>query len=321
MTILPLSYILKLHIKGDGHVFYVKEISTSIYPLIQKGKKGVVHSVYKNVINISVEGHIVSIQADILPKTPFSLTVYSCPILFQELEIHKGDEVDFQKSQFSIGSYIFNVDSTNIWDAQLTRRFCVNRESSKREIETLSKNLAIYGKNDGLGKLPWFFLETSPDDEFKQNMNHVVSIALPLVQNLLRNAGEGRIDVSAVKGASLIGLGPGLTPSGDDFLIGLLSVLLSTKDNKAVVQQFAECLKSEVIKNVNKTTFLSRELLLCGCRGDFSEPFHYFYDSLITNDAKQILSSSIDFINTGHTSGTDALSGILFGLILINTLQ
>src|SRR2546422_74960 len=69
---------------------------------------------------------------------------------------------------------------------------------------------------------------------------------------------------------ALVGLGEGLTPSGDDFLVGLLAVLhvtgfLPCSAASPVHVQFCECVRLG-------TSQLSGEFLRCAFEGHFAEP-------------------------------------------------
>lgn len=92
---------------------------------------------------------------------------------------------------------------------------------------------------------------------------------------------------------SLIGMGLGLTPSGDDFIAGVLAYEFATR--KKII--------TENLDFIN-TNHISREFLKYATKGIFSE------------DILKLLNNKIDFVEeilkSGHTSGADTLFGIYY---------
>ena len=102
----------------------------------------------------------------------------------------------------------------------------------------------------------------------------------------------------------LIGLGIGLTPSGDDFLCGVLAglTLLGLRDS----QDFRH-LSAEISRNLAKTNAISAAFLRCAMNGQFSE-------ALVTLGSVSFSQSLQMFHDIGHSSGADTLCGLYFAL-------
>lgn len=110
----------------------------------------------------------------------------------------------------------------------------------------------------------------------------------------------------------LLGLGFGLTPSGDDFLVGFLSASWFFSELKP----FDFFLKNVKI-NYSKTNFISAEYLRYSYEGRISE--------IITNAIVSVTYKKTDtdfwlnnLVNTGDTSGKDTLFGILTAMEIYN---
>lgn len=106
----------------------------------------------------------------------------------------------------------------------------------------------------------------------------------------------------------LLGLGPGLTPSGDDFLGGLLVTLRHVGAHK-----IARSLAWEVLPRAGqRTNEISRAHLAAAAKGEGLAPLHDLLARLGTAGAFRggACLSAIDAI--GHTSGWDALAGVAF---------
>ncbi len=104
----------------------------------------------------------------------------------------------------------------------------------------------------------------------------------------------------------LLGLGPGLTPSGDDFLGGLLVAL-----HRIGMPETALRLSGTIGRNAAGLTHLiSRAHLAAAARGLGAEGLHTFIEALLAGADPDM--ARIDHI--GHSSGWDAVTGVCLAL-------
>ncbi len=111
----------------------------------------------------------------------------------------------------------------------------------------------------------------------------------------------------------LLGRGTGLTPSGDDFLIGLL-LTLNRWNAVLAIGNDLDWFNNQIIKDAyEKTTTLSANLIECAARGLADERLVNLLDYLMTGsgESKQLLDN---LLNWGNSSGVDALLGM--GIVL-----
>jgi hypothetical protein len=112
--------------------------------------------------------------------------------------------------------------------------------------------------------------------------------------------------------ALLAGLGAGLTPAGDDYLVGLMAGLrvwpgslsnigLSPGDACQIILEATE----------DRTTLLSRAFLHSAKEGLFGENWHRLLAELSRGEAKGIRQAARRILASGATSGADALAGFL----------
>jgi len=101
----------------------------------------------------------------------------------------------------------------------------------------------------------------------------------------------------------LIGLGPGLTPAGDDFVGGAMIALRACGDARAAdrIAAWALPLAQE------RTNRISRAHLECAASGEGHEALH---DYLASGDREHL----DRLTRIGHTSGLDAAAGALLAL-------
>jgi hypothetical protein len=132
------------------------------------------------------------------------------------------------------------------------------------------------------------------------------------------------VALKATKG--LLGLGPGSTPSGDDFLCGFLLLLKMLAVEKqsfpiAFPPSFSVCyLKGfqKLLCGSNLTTAISRQFLSLGCAGLFSQSLVMLGKSFVYPQSDDVsFIESLRLLNTmGHSSGYDAATGLLLGLLM-----
>jgi Protein of unknown function (DUF2877) len=113
--------------------------------------------------------------------------------------------------------------------------------------------------------------------------------------------GMTKREMPAHAAADLIGLGPGLTPSGDDFLIGALAMLDALEQTNTHA-----ALGEAILATASRTSPLSASLLRAATAGHVGENLHTMVAAVIAGDAEAALAAAA---RVGHTSGWDALAG------------
>ena len=108
---------------------------------------------------------------------------------------------------------------------------------------------------------------------------------------------------------ALIGLGPGLTPSGDDFLGGAM-IVLHVLDRRLALVDFAAAVRA----CATATNPISRAHLAAAAEGQGSAAVHGLLDDLLSGKRSD-LDDRLDAIDRiGHCSGWDALAGVVTAL-------
>jgi hypothetical protein len=115
----------------------------------------------------------------------------------------------------------------------------------------------------------------------------------------------------------LIGLGPGLTPSGDDFLVGYLAGLWSTAGDSPSRTQFLAAFKVEVSAIARNTNEISCAYLRSAAKGQAAEPIAKLAQQLKqATDTRSVRVATQSALQVGHTSGTDGVLGLLLGCLV-----
>ncbi|MFN8522913.1 MAG: DUF2877 domain-containing protein [Chloroflexota bacterium] len=141
---------------------------------------------------------------------------------------------------------------------------------------------------------------------------HAAQDPLVVAFHTLRTALSAELtDEDAVKSAieRLVGLGPGLTPSGDDALCGLVlgmdrACTQSPWELAAIVRQAAR----------NRTTDVAFERLLHATNGCAEERVEALIRALVSDPDDRLERAVSGAVAWGHSSGLDTLVGVLLGV-------
>lgn len=124
-------------------------------------------------------------------------------------------------------------------------------------------------------------------------------------------AGEAPLPQAA---AELVGLGPGLTPAGDDLLAGTIAGLVifgRALDSTAAVQA-GRLLGAEVSARAGRTTPLAADLSGHATAGAVAQPIGAVCHALV---GQRPLRPALDrLLAVGHTSGRDLAEGLALGV-------
>ena len=104
----------------------------------------------------------------------------------------------------------------------------------------------------------------------------------------------------------LIGFGPGLTPSGDDYLVGLLCGLGTIGRKRA-------SLVGAIRANLDRTTFISGCYLSFACDMRFSQALLDLANTVALGDRSKIDITKKTCLKFGHTSGQYMINGLIRG--------
>lgn len=117
---------------------------------------------------------------------------------------------------------------------------------------------------------------------------------------------------------NLIGLGEGLTPSGDDFTGGLLFTDYTLQEIYPEYQGLAPSDVELFLANSrNQTNLISYTMLKDLAEGNASETLHHFINSILTDqNLNYVLSAGLELVRIGHSTGWDLLTGLWMGMLL-----
>lgn len=146
------------------------------------------------------------------------------------------------------------------------------------------------------------------------------SLTIPLTA---LGAGLERRDLAAARAAAdrLIGLGPGLTPAGDDVLAGLLAGVLTLDAAASLAEDIRHLGRDVATTAVGRTTSVSAALLAHAAQGQLATPAADLLRTWTSpprpGDTDRVLAATDQLLGVGSTSGRDLTLGLLAAADLI----
>ena len=256
-----------------------------------EGRRGSVAMVHASAVTVDVDGELVTVARCRTGGLPTGILVDDA-FEPRALGIRPGDDVALEPWSLRLAGIVVDLRSAATWSPVLPRHGrpddALERASALR---SAAREADPRTRRDG-----------APSDP--------VAADFDLRRALLAGA-LGRGDESGVvaAGLKLIGLGPGLTPSGDDVLVGLGAVLAATGDPLAVrvTPRWAEAAP-------DRTTNVAAAFHRSAARGQFAERVHDLVAILLDGKVGEIPAAVTRAASWGATSGFDLLDGMAIGL-------
>lgn len=277
--------------------------NTSLYAieLLRLQKDGIVHSVYRKTVNLSFGGKLLSLQTCGSPQSPLSLITNMREAHLDALPIQPGQQVTLHPHLLCIhipSSGIISFDYSGCTADNLKLYPALSCKQQKLLADSI-KNVLSQTDTKGF------------DAIFHNNSQNADTLTHIAAKNSMEQAlslyRQGAWEDAADTLCKLIGLGIGLTPSGDDFLCGLLAGLELFHCTKT---PFYQMLRQRILLHTDRTNDISGAFLSCACNGLFSRAVC----SLQTLPASHMIFDTFSAI--GHSSGIDTLCGIYFSYLL-----
>ena len=282
---------------------------------LQRPRIGTIHSVFKKAINIAFEETMLALLSDELPRMPNSVRLHSVVISKLLPNLEPGMEVWVGNDTFIISpcNFSFYLSGTPTWEPRPdVTAYDWSRETVALQSRLLAQFLANKQYQIGLVPLVESLLLQQP-----LQATPLSKLAMPKLQMLIQAAWHKNNAGIEEATRGIAGLGPGLTPSGDDVLGGfaaVMSLLSSVLSRDSSPRSDVASIISTVAKP--RTTKLSGVLLEHASRGEIAEQFGTLLLTLVlpADDFQTVREAADRALTFGASSGGDTLLGILLGL-------
>lgn len=260
---------------------------------------GTVHSVFSRVVNIDFGGgELVSVLGPGVPMAPAGISVdrEGQGLIFENAE--RGDGCRISGESLYISGNVICLQGALKWESRIGGEHDFNLRCSELQRTYWNRLIADH----------WIFNAGGLSGLMRAAAQRIVSAVKDLTH------GIAELDSSRVCRAvrSLSGLGPGLTPSGDDILLGWIFASRIAGLNDGEQRVFSEALRQ--VGPGGEPVSVSGTFLRQAARGEFGESLLRLGGAL-KRQPEGLHSRLIERImQTGHFSGQDTLLGCYCGL-------
>jgi hypothetical protein len=282
----------------------------------QEGWDGEILAVHPHSCYLTDEdGAIYAVVEQSLGNGPLNLVIPSGPT-------HSLQHLSPGESVRSTGEVLMLSDSLDIglataelWDPKPYAALGADADALRRALTALFETTTTRSPETSLARLlPYLQAEDLPGP--LQKVRHFPR-SHALISGLAESlAGRNRRGLKVVT-SSMAGLGPGLTPAGDDFLAGVLLAL-------ALTQQIRDDPELAGIADLlletagPRTGEISAAYLKAAHAGEVSEGWHGLLSAIAGGDPRSLEETAEAVLHIGETSGADMLAGFLTAMQAIH---
>ncbi|MDR2998372.1 MAG: DUF2877 domain-containing protein, partial [Microbacterium sp.] len=264
------------------------------------GARGTVHSVHRRVVNVLFGDVLVAIADDGIDDAPATIRVPlsdwdSRGIRQGSTVVARPDRVELAGAQ---GALQVSLSGAAGWEAP-------RADLSALTADDLADALSILDAQPS----------PAPVTPFGRAADHLLRTRVGMLRTALL---EDDGDAVRTAASALIGLGEGLTPSGDDVLTGL--ALLAAQDGMLLGRSLP-ALSDAIHAGSARTGLLSATTMAHAATGHGRQSLHDLISALHDRDVAALRRSADHILQIGHTSGADILTGIRLALDVERTAR
>ncbi len=300
-------------------------IGTQALNILTRDLKGKIYSVHSNSFYcVFTDEQILLIHEGNYGIIPFGIAINGLNHFLAEKKLKRSMAVVCHNSNFYVPEINFVLYLSK--RGPLPSRAGENSDIVSATVVLSNLHYAINflmhnGSKAGLGGLVYIIddlLSGSFEEEIK-NLNYFCRICYKHLSCLLVGIAEDDYQNIGDSLERLMGLGPGLTPSMDDILVGLVCTLWYVRRNMSYKIKGLSSLGKLVLSRSNlKTSLISAAYLKSAAQGENFTLIDNVIQAILNSSLRENLSSSFNqLIAVGSNSGTEMFLGIILALRLV----
>lgn len=277
-----------------------------------------VHSVFRQALNLRAGGVLVAVVPQAAGGLPNGISVSGHPD-FRALGVEEGMAVAGSWPVFEVPDVGIRLELGRAWSWSPRLRVGTidpHDPEVRRRVDAAASVVAARANKVGFGQCVALVRRTpvaaSPAAETLDD--RTAGAGLQAMTTLRDAVSRGDRRAALVAANRLVGLGEGLTPSGDDFLVGLTAALRAAGHPMA-----GEIAGHAALRAAGTTSDIARVALEHAARGEYAERVHDVLDALAHGDEPSVRAQVERALSWGASSGADMLLGVIVGLEAADT--
>lgn len=284
--------------------FFATFMGCMVTEAIADAQKGSVMGTSSKGIFLRIGKYVLFIT-DAPYKSPFNIYVPGFNRLLDSLKQGEHFNVTFDSIDFIDSDAKILIDKVETWTPGPPLAIDTSQVTRKKRVRLLLDEIADIDRNKG-----WLFLYTE-SFQTEGSPDFIKKRAWEGTQTFIEGYREGELLKCLDAAESLIGLGGGLTPSGDDWLAGFFLYLERFTGTGNEQPGFLKIIGTALQDlTFQKTTTISANRLMAARRGWAEEPFIDVIDTLFSAERRFDPELARVLVRFGHSSGVDTLLGI-----------
>lgn len=278
---------------------------------------GIVHSVFERAFNVLVNDELIGIGRSDVARSPASLITDILPSTRMSSLVGKNDRVSRTGTLLEIGGRLkISLEGAEIWLPKRGMTKPLDIEAIRNNLLTVKRLVSDGRYEGGLGQLLPYVDEIVAGVAIDESsLNRVAKLALPHVRSLVAAIRSKDLDLLGSCTKKLVGLGPGLSPSADDLLVGFMSSLCWMANSFGKDTDYLHMVNQTILTSaLGRTTLLSQQMLKHAAIGETNEIIEGFLEVILAAGSDEVKKAAGRVLTMGETSGEDTMVGILLGL-------
>jgi hypothetical protein len=295
---------------GGGAMIQAMCVAAPLAGLLRGTARGTVLAVFERGAYVDLAGCILALTPSAVGRGPLSVVLSDRATL---APVAAGDPVLLEGGVLWVGPHAVVVAGAAAWDPALPRPGALSPAACTRALDEVADALGAMASPDGLVAL----LEPAASPRRRGPRRCAAAERLTPLRRGLEVIGRFLAGCASVEhvtrviASDIAGWGPGLTPSGDDLLAGIMHAITAWP-HIAAPAGGTRARAALAAGALARTTRISAAYLEAAAAGLAAEPWHGLVRSLHRSPSA-IRSAARRILAVGHTSGADALTGFCWG--------
>jgi hypothetical protein len=255
---------------------------------------------FERAVNLIAGDDVISLVAPEIGNGPFNVVL---PDFGFARQIAPSDPLHITPDALYIGDLVIDVSSAALWNPCPDWQTLRAQQASLRAHAPVVR--AVLQQHAPANSLAHLVVELPAPPSALET--EVVNSARQRWQKLL----EGALDLDHARcvagAAQLAGLGSGLTPAGDDWLLGCALAAHAGFPSLEAASLILEAVR----RAASGTHPLSACWLRAAADGACGQDWHTFLARCLQADARSVYQAALPIVRHGHSSGADALAGYI----------